>query len=664
MSEIAQWLHRKQRQGERHRRFTDALVTDGKVGYVAYRLKFLSIRMLLKAALHLAEMSLFARYFEVDFLAGVILVRSAVLLAISLWWGGLEQLREEVRTAVFSGQQHLATVAIEKWLSLSILFSGITTVMGVAVILLTTDEKLGFSIYNAYAIACFIRLGLDVTARTYHSGMFAIKRIYRPLWSILLGDFLDVALVLALWPWLGVWSFSIAFLLVGVMRFVLLLHFVKRSYHQSRLRIHKARLWRSMKTLRLAEIVGSLKHGTANATALIDVLFIVVLTLTAKNDEMMLFAVAMYVLRPFVSAGYSWSRLFYFDFKVLLRWRCALLTARFERFVKKVAILFSVIVGILCVSWTWIWSMWELQSVAWLFLPLLLSRSVFGLYQVLGFSYVKYGYLAKISIGAILVFGALVWWFSDPFLLLLGLSLGLVVIVLLFPPPAMERPDTESVLFTSLPDWLSRAANTTVPVQLGVCTVDPRILSASKVQRAFSTQFADCTFVKISRYRFAWFTATPVTRTQVVQATAGAICELKIFENVSDEGELLRMVSTHVPLLSSNESPLRPEQLKEKFGEMFSTGVCLDAIQGVVSRKRVSSVEVKELVSIMVQFQRRNWQRSYRVGNNDVSVFAPGGVPQLVFWVPRDISQQKRDEWHTMVSWATILHSVPHVKSI
>jgi hypothetical protein len=675
MSRFHRWLARRQRVSSQRRNLSDALIGDGAAGYAGYRLKYLSVRMVLRVALHVAEMFLFARYFEEDFLAGVILIRTAIFLATSLWWGGLEQLREEVRDQTAAHMPHLARRAIEKWLALSVAFSSLASVAGIGIILATPNRELGLSIYNAYAIACFIRLFLDLVSRTYHSGMYAISRVYRPLWSVLIGDVLDVALVLAMWPWLGVWCFSISFLLVGILRFVILVHFTGRAYRKSKLlpvRLH--RILAGLTHLKGRELNGFFQYALANGAAQIDSILVMALTAFSRDTATLALAILLYMLRPMISAGYSWSRLFYFDMKLLWRSGSDFLRARFEGFLKRVALWFSAAVGILCLALGQLLGGEALVFASLLFVPFLMVRSYLGLYQLMGFTYRQFKYLAGITVLALLGIVGFIGVQGNPALMMASITGWLGMVIWRLPPrfksPAHSRIHRDSADGPAA--WLHSVLRQTPGAAMFAVTLDRRILPVSRVMRHLRQRYPSIEMTRISRSRFCLFTPHPLLGQELVQACGGAAVDVEALD-VSIDGKngpdaIIRvLLDVHIhnsgqKKMAAATSDRTPAAILGIFNDMFPTGQVLTPKSGRIPAGRLKREEVRRLARMLLAERTHDWCRPVRMGKYNVFAFAPAGKVALLLLLRADEDAVRMAAFRQMLAESTLRASVqlPH----
>jgi hypothetical protein len=65
---------------------------------------------------------------------------------------------------------------------------------------------------------------------TLHSGIYALRRVYRPLPAMVAAELAGLLLVPALWPWLARWSFPVAMLASTVIATAVVLHYTTRLY--------------------------------------------------------------------------------------------------------------------------------------------------------------------------------------------------------------------------------------------------------------------------------------------------------------------------------------------------------------------------------------------------------------------------------------------------
>ncbi|MDD9941262.1 MAG: hypothetical protein OXU20_09510, partial [Myxococcales bacterium] len=338
MEQLRRKIARMGRRARALPRLDEALLTTRRFAYARYRLRYLALRIPLRTALHAMEVLLFARAVWPEYLPYFLLLRSGGAMVNGLVWGALEALRTDVRSALRRRRVGSARALIERFLGAS-LWLQLSLALGLFAYLRWAPTPFStFSILDAYAIALFLRVGLDVFARVYHAGIYARSRVYRPLWSLLLSDAVDVVLVLALLPWLGPWAFAPALLAGGACKNGLVLWFCRRTYRQTPM---LAPRWRS--AFRPTGLGGDQlsrvgRFAVANLGGQLDAWIVAALSATASLDRGGLaLAALVHMLRPALAAGAGWSRLFYFDFKRLDHDAAGLLRHRFDRMLEQVA---------------------------------------------------------------------------------------------------------------------------------------------------------------------------------------------------------------------------------------------------------------------------------------------------------------------------------------
>ncbi len=674
MSDLNTWLRRQARRDQRRPRLYEALLTNRSWAYARYRLRFLIWRVLLRALLHLIEIVAFSTIFSLEFLAPVLIYRSGMIIALSLHWGGLEQLRHQVRQAARDRRWSSVRPIIDAWLLATVVVGLLLIGGGTSWILFTPDPHLGFSVFDTYALGCLIRLTLDMTARTYHSGIFALRRVYRPLWSLLLGDGLDVIMVLLLWPWLGLWGFGISLAAVGIVRTGLVFFYARRTYSSTKI---PPLAWgstiRSWRQLHRADLWAFIRHGAANATAQIDAALIITLVMASgRMDDMMGLAILLYLLRPFIAAGFSWARLFYFDFKRLALQTSRFFQQRFERFLRKLALVFASFTALLAFVWTAVF--WRGSVVAeWgVILPFFMVRSVFGLYQVQAFSYGRYRYLFSTTVVLGLTVAGIGLFSTERILSVLAITAVLAIIALFIKPGGNLATEPIRPTVISLSKWLGQLAKQKNPVRLNHASVDRKLTSPAKVARQIAAMTPGTSVARFGQSHILWFeskaSAKSSTVSQIVTTAAGCLSSLTVGSWQPDGRMALRQFVTDrkecVPLrdllAASLQFDLTIDQLKEEFTARFNNGELLDIRRGVLQGQsnRFKSPELRQILNYVARESSGESPGTRPDGKYDVAVYCPGGEPLIVFAMDSTIAPEQRSGWRKQVRIATYAHSL------
>lgn len=674
MQAVDRWIARHARAEQRRPLFDDALLTGRAWSYASYRVRYLLIRVILRACLHLAEVMLFSMVFSMEFLGPVILLRSGTAVAGSLWWGALEQMRGKIRDLAFERRFASIRKEIDTWLLLAVVVVVLMLGSGTTWVLLTPDERLGFSIFDTYALACLLRLAFDIVSRTYHSGMFALRRIYRPLWSLLVCDVLDIAGVLALWPFLGPWSFGIVLAGVGILRAVISLHYSRRAFSLSKIPpIGFRLLFRRFDLLPLEDLPAAFRHGLANAASQIDsVLIMALVAASAANDDYLGLAVLFYLVRPFMTAGFGWARLFYFDFKKLELKYSGFFRARFEHFLRRAALAFAAVMSAMALLWAAaVWGNGP-DATMTLLPPFFVARSYCGLFEVQAFSYGRYRYLLAMT--AILgagILGVALLPFTSATVLLLMTALMALSIVLLGAPKSAPRPAASvgRATLVSLPRWLQDLTAEAGEVRIAAATIKARLGSATRIMRELVKVVPFGAVTRVGRNQILWFEDAACgvrTEAEIVLGSAGSLASLTA-GNVEPNGAVALRQAVSSGLLGERlcallEEPLDPglleDGLRAEFVRRFPAGVVLDRGSGWLPRRMaVSSFQVRRILGEVTRTSEGVARKRRGVQGLDLTIFCPGGEPSLLFFLENEYDADARASWRRLVEAVTLRRS-------
>lgn len=295
----------------------DAILDSSLHRYVQFRLSyFLGFNFLL-LLIDGFEFWLMHEQIPVGIMGSIIILRMAAGLIGRGWWGALEILREGVRSKISFNNRHGASVLITNWLALSILAATICNfivgwiVNSIAIDLSDTTQKLLFYFY----VGSFcLQVYLEFFIGSYHSGAYAIWRIYRPFSSFIFIALFNLAVLLILWSTLGVIGLPIAFSL-GLLanaagRFI----YVSQTYKKLGLSLLH---WPGIAKLKsfILDIPCNLFLWAALAGASLHLEFFplaVILSQSYITSKMMIF---LFLQRQLFRCLVQWSTLFYYDLK-------------------------------------------------------------------------------------------------------------------------------------------------------------------------------------------------------------------------------------------------------------------------------------------------------------------------------------------------------------
>ena len=345
-----------------------------------------------------------------------------------------------------------------------------------------------FDVFHLYVLANGLRLACSLFVRTFHSGLFALRRIYRPMWSLVAVDLTGFCGTILLWPLLGRWSVPSMLVVCVIMSNVLTFYFTAKGYRSLAVFHDPIRVaWPILSFSRRGPATWQfLASGCAYALARVDgillfALFSGIRKEDAKYDLFLLF----YIIGPFVCACFDWTQLYYFDLN-----RTELETfANFKRTMDRCLRKLSRIVALVC---------WFLAAACG---TLFLHKNLGVLYAVLAIFFLVRSRLAHLQIQAftdnrlssLLTSGAIILAGG---LACRALSQGGIVEVELFilfmwlaqfilsgNAPAIRVPGSEPDILGPL-DWLARLKADASPLRMRTLKLSPLVNDLAVAQFA------------------------------------------------------------------------------------------------------------------------------------------------------------------------------------
>jgi hypothetical protein len=233
--------------------------TGNSAGYGWQRLKFFVYSSLVHSAVW---------WLEIWFLYQFEMLEEAFYFKIVLhtlgrfWWGALEPMREAVRD-----RQDV----VGSWLMLAGIVSTVLAVIG--------------AFTDFYFL--FLSLAVQIMVRTFHSGVFAIQRVRRPLWSLCLLIIPSFFLPILGWP--------LTTLMGSLFGGAITVYYTYKQYQTL-----------PSFTFTIPDLKGFWKNGLVYASVGLNTLLISSLF----QKEMLPFAFAY----PLFRLAFDWTQLFYFDY--------------------------------------------------------------------------------------------------------------------------------------------------------------------------------------------------------------------------------------------------------------------------------------------------------------------------------------------------------------
>lgn len=400
MKKVEAWLRKEAERAARAPLLEDALIGGRFFPYAAYRLRYFALRTLLGAFLHALKVYFAYRFFSAGSFVAVLAVQAAASLAAGFWWGGLEALRARVREDFSARRKTELEELIGGWISFS-LKAGSAILVGALAFLSARffSPGGGLSAADLFLAAILFRSALDLPSRAYHSGVYALRRVYRPGLTIVLAELLSFSTLLASWPFLDVWSLPLASAVSSVSAVALVVFYTRRAYR--RLGLSPEKRLRPFHRSRPRGLGGRewIAAGAAYAALRLDGLLPLALVgLYGRRPGSA--ATLVLAVGPLIRAGFEWVQLFYFDLvrlnrPVLRKWR-----ERFERQVGFLALPAAVFFWLPASVAAWAYfgpSPWSFEAA---FLLFFIGRGVLASVQMRAFARGEY---APIGLSAIIV---------------------------------------------------------------------------------------------------------------------------------------------------------------------------------------------------------------------------------------------------------------------
>src|SRR5438874_4691732 len=129
-----------------------------------------------------------------------------------------------------SGAPHRIARAVGGWLALSALLAATLLALLIGwIVWRSLDGR--FDAVDAFVATIFLRLALDLPTRCYHSGVYALRRVYKPIAATLAPELIGIGTMVSLWPFAGVWAVVTASVVTTLTTTWLTLLYVRRVYH-------------------------------------------------------------------------------------------------------------------------------------------------------------------------------------------------------------------------------------------------------------------------------------------------------------------------------------------------------------------------------------------------------------------------------------------------
>ena len=673
MTDLSRWFERQARRERRAVYLEETLLGNRFAPYAVYRLRYFVARLVIASAMHAVTVSLLYRFFDRRHFAIVLVAYAAASAVGSFWWGSLEALRGEVRRLYRTSSPHRIPQAVGRWLTLALQLALLTaagTAAWLAVRLAAGDAPGPAGLYVA---AILLGLALQFVTRAYHSGIYAIRRIYRPLPAILGVEVAGVAVSLALAPFVGAWALPAGAFAGTLVVAGLSLHYTHRTYWFLGLEPERfVHLFRGALPRRreLREFLGG---GFSYALMSLDSLLVLILFTTERDaaTETGLFAL-FFLLSPTLRAASEWAQLFYFDLKRLEVRVLRNLRRRFERAVLRLAVVVGLLLAAVAVPIGALVTDVGLAELLTL-VPFFVAVSLLSAVQVRAFT--DRAYAAVAANGALCVVGYVAVALSTEkeavtVLLLATVSLGGFCLLQFGRGPL--RADAPRPLLWPI-EWLADVASVPGPVRVAAARFEAAAPVSTKGDwraRPLADRVARhvspagrATMVEPGL--LAWYErldgARPGIGRRSLPSLGGGLLKWVGSSTGTDGPSALRAAAAAGLLgrelavtVTRDAEPLDAQSLRAVFGRMFRSGIVfspdervpaeLDALEA--DHKRVA---LAEAVSFSRELRMPRPRAPYQATS-----FSEAGQLRLVFLVSRRAPRRLQRRWEALLRDANL----------
>jgi|GEM_PF-3125991 hypothetical protein len=366
----------------------NALFGETMWPYIYYRTRFFFINSFVKIILHVTELYFIFIFFAPSLFHRLIIFRTISYILYGIWWGALEVLREYGRQMKRMRKVDELQLEVKYWLWLTLI---LLLLIDIAAILLFwpnwMSSKYSFSgAFHFYLIAILVQINLTMIVAVYHSGIYGLSRVYRPLFSLVGPGVLSFCIMVGGWFVIGIYALPLAFIIGSFLGVFLSLYYTLRMFTMLGIKTKAKTSWRSFKfflrrVLSIELVLAGLSSMLLTASG--PLIILLALFLRVQDWDYLTF-LYLYLIIPILQLNVEWVFLFYFDLKRLSKKSFSLMLKRYHRYVFGFSIIISlfawILSGLACLLYVGHW--W---IVVWVLLPWYLLRSFLAYLQINAF---------------------------------------------------------------------------------------------------------------------------------------------------------------------------------------------------------------------------------------------------------------------------------------
>ena len=384
MRKFSQWLLKQQDRQSAFVSLYDVFFAGQVKEYFIFRLKYFNLKTMFYFLVHVVNFYLLFTHLSIRPLIIIAMALSLEIIVMNFWWGGLERFRSFIRYWYRLKEYDHAEKLIGFWVTVAFIMSFILLMFIVAlgyygvtqiqqhhtfitifpdafiqtiqsqnslpqpwiVFFKAQQQQQVFPI--VYIALTLFSIAIQLPFRTYHSGVYAISRIMRPGFTMIIAELVAIAVLIISWPTLQVWAILLSMLTRNIIATMIGVYYVRRVYRFYTLKLQWPSLHYFWSTVKEGKLGVYLLAGIANVFTYIDALLVVGWIVVErwilyKNNFPLYQSLIIFILiGPLLRAAADWSFLFYFDRKRLEKNEMSLFTHVFNRYINR----FSVVMGL------------------------------------------------------------------------------------------------------------------------------------------------------------------------------------------------------------------------------------------------------------------------------------------------------------------------------
>jgi len=317
MNRLERWMQRETMREENRSSIEDSMLRRRFSTYAFKRLGLPFLRFGLNFSTHILELIVLTGIFYKGRLSAALVLAAVCSLFGAGWWGALEIFREELRELYREKKSRQVNTLLNRWVKLGPLFAFYFSI-ALALLAMLLFSMLGDSrnalFHASIAGAYIVRAGVSTVVQTLHSAVFAVRRVYRPMFIVFGIDVLTFGIMLLGRQQLGPWSFPLFHLVATFLQAGVTVHYLKRMFFLLNWQ------WPQLK-LDLRHPIESIARTDVAMAALSSIMLgldaIIVLFLYvaggghALNHRLLIF---LCLIAPALRMSHDWVRVFYVDF--------------------------------------------------------------------------------------------------------------------------------------------------------------------------------------------------------------------------------------------------------------------------------------------------------------------------------------------------------------